>query len=163
MDFRRGGFLRTARCCSRSKCSPCAGNRRAARVMNQSRLVIVIPHCATSRATARWIECWHKVTMVAIDSRQQKGHRSRRHWYCQRYSSQMGASRLYVDSARFGLNPREILENPEIVLIFPSFFQVVQLQHLRTYPRRPCGSCWSGLLLRGPTFRLIFPIRFVKK
>ena len=32
---------------------------------------------------------------------------------------------------------------------------------MRKYPRRSCGSFWSGLELRGPTFdrfRLIFPI-----
>ena len=45
--------------------------------------------------------------------------------------------------------------------IFLVFFPVFQAQILRKYPRRSCGSFWSGLELRRPTFdrfRPNFPI-----
>ena len=55
---------------------------------------------------------------------------------------------------------------PEKIWIFPCFFKVFQAQILRKYPRRSCGSFWSGLELWRPTFdrfRLIFPILFLEK
>ena len=57
-------------------------------------------------------------------------------------------------------------KNPENNLDFSRFFKVFQAQILRKYPRRPCGSIWSGLELRRPKFdrfRLIFPIFLLKK
>ena len=52
-------------------------------------------------------------------------------------------------------------KNPEKILIFSDFFVVFQAQISRKYPRRSCGSLWSGLELWRPTldrFRLIFLI-----
>ena len=49
------------------------------------------------------------------------------------------------------------------ILVFPSFFKVFQAQILQKYPRRSCGSFWSGLELWRPTFdrfRLTFPFFF---
>ena len=46
-------------------------------------------------------------------------------------------------------------------IFFSKFFKVVQLQNLRKYPRRPCGSFWYHLELWGPRFdrfRSIFPL-----
>ena len=51
-------------------------------------------------------------------------------------------------------------------MIFRYCFGVFQAQILRKYPRRPCGSFWSGLELRRPTidrFRLLFSIFLLKK
>ena len=55
------------------------------------------------------------------------------------------------------------MENPVKNLVFPSCFKVFQAQILQKYPRRSCGSFWSGLELWRPTFdrfRLIFPFFF---
>ena len=52
-----------------------------------------------------------------------------------------------------GLNPSGNLGKlPENILIRSCFFQVYQAKNLRKYPRRPCGSFWSSLKLRGPKF-----------
>ena len=52
---------------------------------------------------------------------------------------------------------------PAIFLIFHCFYKVFQAQILRKYPRRSCGSFWSGLELRNPKFdrfRHLFPFFF---
>ena len=64
-----------------------------------------------------------------------------------------GPSRLYMDSAGFGLNPRENRgKSRRNFGFFFRFFKVFQAQKLRKYPRRSCGSFWSGLELRRPKF-----------
>ena len=64
-----------------------------------------------------------------------------------------------------GERPRENQENSGEFFIFPLFFKVFQTQILRKYPRRSCGSIWSGLELRRPKFdrfRPNFPNLFMK-
>ena len=48
--------------------------------------------------------------------------------------------------------------NPDNIFFFLCFVKVFQTQILRKYPRRSCGSFWSSLELRRPTFDRFRPI-----
>ena len=77
----------------------------------------------------------------------------------------VGPSRLYVDSAAFGLNPQNNRGKSKKKLNF-TCFKLIQAQILRKYPRRSCGSFWSSLELWRPKvnrFRPNLPIVFVNK
>ena len=62
------------------------------------------------------------------------------------------ASRLYGNSRLLGSIHGKNWEHPGDNIDFPCFFNVFQAQILRKYPRRSCGSFWSGLKLWSQTF-----------